>query len=50
MGRLDASYRCEGIFTFIQNLESLLDAPRIVGNYAGLHPMGVIVSIFVLEV
>jgi len=35
------------IFIFIQNLEGLLYAPRIVGNYVGLHPMTVIVSIFV---
>ena len=36
-----------GIFIFIQNLEGLFYAPRIVGNYVGLHPMTVIVSIFV---
>jgi predicted PurR-regulated permease PerM len=35
------------IFIFIQNLEGLFYAPRIVGNYVGLHPMTVIVSIFV---
>jgi predicted PurR-regulated permease PerM len=35
------------VFIFIQNLEGLLYAPRIVGNYVGLHPMTVIVSIFV---
>ena len=35
------------IFVFIQNLEGLFYAPRIVGNYVGLHPMTVIVSIFV---
>jgi predicted PurR-regulated permease PerM len=35
------------IFIAIQNLEGLLYAPRIVGNYVGLHPMTVIVSIFV---
>ena len=35
------------IFIGIQNLEGLLYAPRIVGNYVGLHPMTVIVSIFV---
>jgi predicted PurR-regulated permease PerM len=35
------------IFILIQNLEGLLYAPRIVGNYVGLHPMTVIVSIFV---
>src|SRR5207249_4725064 len=36
-----------GIFVFIQNLEGIFYAPRIVGNYVGLHPMTVIVSIFV---
>lgn len=36
-----------GIFVVIQNLEGLLYAPRIVGNSVGLHPMTVIVSIFV---
>ena len=36
-----------GIFIVIQNLEGLFYAPRIVGNYVGLHPMTVIVSIFV---
>jgi len=36
-----------GIFIFIQNLEGIFYAPRIVGNYVGLHPMTVIVSIFV---
>jgi predicted PurR-regulated permease PerM len=35
------------IFIFIQNLEGFFYAPRIVGNYVGLHPMTVIVSIFV---
>lgn len=35
------------IFIVIQNLEALFYAPRIVGNYVGLHPMTVIVSIFV---
>jgi len=35
-----------GIFIFIQNLEGIFYAPRIVGNYVGLHPMTVIVSIF----
>jgi predicted PurR-regulated permease PerM len=35
------------IFIFIQNLEGLFYAPRIVGNCVGLHPMTVIVSIFV---
>ncbi len=36
-----------GIFILIQNLEGMLYAPRIVGKYVGLHPMTVIVSIFV---
>ena len=36
-----------GIFVLIQNLEGLFYAPRIVGNSVGLHPMTVIVSIFV---
>src|SRR5213596_3393657 len=36
-----------GIFIVIQNLEGIFYAPRIVGNYVGLHPMTVIVSIFV---
>jgi predicted PurR-regulated permease PerM len=35
------------IFIIIQNLEGLFYAPRIVGNSVGLHPMTVIVSIFV---
>jgi predicted PurR-regulated permease PerM len=35
------------IFIAIQNLEGMFYAPRIVGNYVGLHPMTVIVSIFV---
>ena len=35
------------IFFVIQNLEALFIAPRIVGNSVGLHPMTVIVSIFV---
>ena len=35
------------IFIVIQNLEGIFYAPRIVGNYVGLHPMSVIVSIFV---
>ncbi len=35
------------IFIVIQNLEAIFYAPRIVGNYVGLHPMTVIVSIFV---
>src|SRR6202011_1210305 len=36
-----------GIFVAIQNLEGMFYAPRIVGNSVGLHPMTVIVSIFV---
>ncbi|HMJ05719.1 MAG TPA: AI-2E family transporter, partial [Chthoniobacterales bacterium] len=36
-----------GIFLGIQNLEAIVVAPRIVGNSVGLHPMTVIVSIFV---
>jgi predicted PurR-regulated permease PerM len=36
-----------GIFIVVQNLEGLFIAPRIVGNSVGLHPMTVIVSIFV---
>ncbi|MBA2585216.1 MAG: AI-2E family transporter [Chthoniobacterales bacterium] len=36
-----------GIFVLIQNLEAIFYAPRIVGNSVGLHPMTVIVSIFV---
>jgi predicted PurR-regulated permease PerM len=36
-----------GIFILIQNLEGMLYAPRIVGKSVGLHPMTVIVSIFV---
>src|SRR5437763_16851529 len=36
-----------GIFVLIQNLEGIFYAPRIVGNSVGLHPMTVIVSIFV---
>lgn len=35
------------IFIVIQNLEGIFYAPRIVGNSMGLHPMTVIVSIFV---
>jgi predicted PurR-regulated permease PerM len=35
------------IFIIIQNLEGFFYAPRIVGNSVGLHPMTVIVSIFV---
>src|SRR5438270_8694788 len=36
-----------GIFILIQNLEGMFYAPRIVGKSVGLHPMTVIVSIFV---
>ncbi|MEP6603569.1 MAG: AI-2E family transporter [Spartobacteria bacterium] len=36
-----------GIFIVIQNLEGMFYAPRIVGDSVGLHPMTVIVSIFV---
>jgi predicted PurR-regulated permease PerM len=36
-----------GIFFLIQNLEGMFYAPRIVGQSVGLHPMTVIVSIFV---
>jgi predicted PurR-regulated permease PerM len=36
-----------GIFIVVQNLEAVLIAPRIVGNSVGLHPMTVIVSIFI---
>jgi predicted PurR-regulated permease PerM len=35
------------IFILVQNLEGLFYAPRIVGNSVGLHPMTVIVSIFI---
>ena len=35
------------VFVVVQNLEAMLIAPRIVGNSVGLHPMTVIVSIFV---
>ena len=35
------------IFILIQNLEGMFYAPRIVGKSVGLHPMTVIVSIFV---
>ena len=35
------------IFILIQNLEGLFYAPRIIGNSVGLHPMTVIVSIFI---
>lgn len=36
-----------GVFFIVQNLEGMFYAPRIVGNSVGLHPMTVIVSIFV---
>src|SRR4051812_6598585 len=36
-----------GVFVVVQNLEAIFVAPRIVGNSVGLHPMTVIVSIFV---
>jgi len=36
-----------GLFILIQNLEGMFYAPRIVGDSVGLHPMTVIVSIFV---
>ena len=35
------------VFIVVQNLEAVLIAPKIVGNSVGLHPMTVIVSIFV---
>lgn len=35
------------VFVIVQNLEAILIAPRIVGNSVGLHPMTVIVSIFI---
>jgi predicted PurR-regulated permease PerM len=35
------------IFIAVQNAEGLFYAPRIVGNSVGLHPMTVIVSIFI---
>jgi predicted PurR-regulated permease PerM len=35
------------VFLLVQNLESIFIAPRIVGNSVGLHPMTVIVSIFI---
>ncbi len=35
------------LFILIQNLEGLFLAPRIVGSSVGLHPMTVIISIFV---
>jgi predicted PurR-regulated permease PerM len=36
-----------GVFIVVQNLEAIFIAPRVVGNSVGLHPMTVIVSIFV---
>jgi predicted PurR-regulated permease PerM len=36
-----------GVFVVVQNLEAIFIAPRIVGNSVGLHPMTVIVSIFI---
>jgi predicted PurR-regulated permease PerM len=36
-----------GVFLLVQNIEAIFIAPRIVGNSVGLHPMTVIVSIFV---
>ena len=35
------------VFIIVQNLEGMFYAPRIVGNSVGLHPVTVIVSIFV---
>jgi predicted PurR-regulated permease PerM len=35
------------VFILVQNLEAIFVAPKIVGNSVGLHPMTVIVSIFV---
>jgi predicted PurR-regulated permease PerM len=35
------------IFIAVQNAEGMFYAPRIVGNSVGLHPMTVIVSIFI---
>ena len=35
------------VFFGVQNLEAIFIAPRIVGNSVGLHPMTVIVSIFI---
>ena len=35
------------VFVAVQNLEAIFIAPRIVGNSVGLHPMTVIVSIFI---
>jgi predicted PurR-regulated permease PerM len=36
-----------GVFVVVQNLEAIFIAPKIVGNSVGLHPMTVIVSIFI---
>ncbi|PZR74245.1 MAG: hypothetical protein DLM73_08550 [Chthoniobacterales bacterium] len=36
-----------GVFVVVQNLEAVFIAPRIVGSSVGLHPMTVIVSIFI---
>jgi predicted PurR-regulated permease PerM len=36
-----------GVFLIVQNLEAIFIAPRIVGSSVGLHPMTVIVSIFI---
>jgi len=36
-----------GVFVVVQNLEAIFVAPKIVGNSVGLHPMTVIVSIFI---
>ncbi len=35
------------VFILVQNLEAIFIAPKIVGNSVGLHPMTVIVSIFI---
>jgi predicted PurR-regulated permease PerM len=35
------------LFLLVQNVEAIFIAPRIVGNSVGLHPMTVIVSIFI---
>ena len=35
------------VFILVQNLEAIFIAPRIVGSSVGLHPMTVIVSIFI---
>jgi predicted PurR-regulated permease PerM len=35
------------VFLLVQNFEAIFIAPRIVGNSVGLHPMTVIVSIFI---